>query len=555
MRITDLRGRVQALWQRASLPLGTELLALLASLYFALACNGAFWSALTARTATGPADTAHLVFFTGLLLVGLHWLLLLLVINRWTAKPLLVLLFCLTAPAVYFMSKYGVYLDKPMVRNIFETDLREASELFDRAMVPYWLGYALLPALVVWRVRIVRTSLPRAFALRAASLLVAVVMVAAGIWPVMNQLVPTFREHKELRYLVTPSNFVISSARLVAAQSVALAGEPGQHEAIAADAYRGTTTTGRRPRAIVLVIGETVRAANWGLNGYARQTTPKLAARGLVNFRSDVSCGTDTATSLPCMFSVQGRAHYDEDEIRHSESLLHVLHRVGVDVLWRDNQSGCKGVCVGLPVEDVSTSADPGFCDGNRCLDGILLLGIKERIASAQGETLIVLHMLGNHGPAYFQRYPADFRRFTPTCDTTDLASCSHVALVNTYDNAILYTDHVLAALIDELEGVETHDTAMIYVSDHGESLGEKNLYLHGVPYAIAPDEQTHVPMVMWLSAGLAESRRIDLSCLARLAQTETVSHDYLFHTLLGLFDVQTQAYDAGLDTMAACRN
>lgn len=547
MTSADPQSRFQAR------PMHTEWLALLASLFFTLTCNGAFWSALTAHKPLFSADTVVLVFFTGLLMTGLQWLLLLLLINRWTVKPLLLVLLGLSAPAIYFMSKYGLYLDKSMVRNIFETDVREASELFDWAMLPYWLGYALVPGFLLWRIPIARSTFRRALGRRVMSLLSAFAMVAIGLWPVMDQLVPTFREHKELRYLVTPSNFIVSSVRLMASPSASLAGEPRTREVIAADAHRPVPTE-RRAQAIVLVVGETVRAANWGLNGYARQTTPELAAQELFNFPDVISCGTDTATSLPCMFSLYGRAHYDEDRIRRSESLLHVLHRVGIDVLWRDNQSGCKGVCDGLPTENLSTATETDLCDGNRCFDGILLQGLKERIAAAPGDILIVLHMLGNHGPAYYQRYPSDFRRFSPTCDTTDLASCSHDALVNTYDNAILYTDHVLNTLIEDLKTVTTHDTAMLYVSDHGESLGEKNLYLHGFPYAIAPDEQTHVPMVMWLSSELTTSRHLDRSCLARSAHTATLSQDHLFHTLLGLFDVQTTSYDVTLDMMATCR-
>lgn len=554
MRITDLWRRARARWPSYGQPMRTETLALIASLFFTLACNGAFWAALTAQKSWLSFDTGYLLIFTSLLMTGLQWLLLLLVINRWTAKPLLILLFCLTAPAVYFMSKYGVYLDKSMLRNIFETDAREASELLDWAMLPYWLGYAVVPAALLWHVKVAHTSLKHAAAARAASLLAAVVMVVAGVWPVMNQLVPTLREHKELRYLVTPSNYIIATVRVMAAQPVALAGERPAREVIAADARRAHSAAGRKPRAFVLVVGETVRSTDWGLNGYPRQTTPELAARDLVNYRSVRSCGTDTATSLPCMFSLYGRQHYDEDKIHNSESLLHVLNRVSVAVRWRDNQSGCKGVCDGLPTEDVSSAADPVLCDGQRCFDGILLQGLKAQIESAQGDTLIVLHMLGNHGPAYYQRYPSAFRRFTPTCDTTDLSECSHEALVNTYDNAILYTDHVLATLINDLKSITTHDTGMLYVSDHGESLGEKNLYLHGVPYVIAPDEQTHVPMAMWLSPGLAGTRHLDLACLARSAQTGDVTHDNLFHTLLGLFDVQTQAYDASLDLMKGCQ-
>jgi lipid A ethanolaminephosphotransferase len=161
--------------------------------------------------------------------------------------------------------------------------------------------------------------------------------------------------------------------------------------------------------------------------------------------------------------------------------------------------------------------------------------------------------MLGNHGPAYYQRYPEEFRRFTPTCDTTDLASCSRVALINTYDNAILYTDHVLAKLIADLKGITTHDTGMLYVSDHGESLGENNLYLHGIPHVFAPREQTHVPMIMWISPDFMADQQLDGACLDRLASTQAVSHDYLIHTLLQLFDIQTMSYEPALDLTATC--
>jgi lipid A ethanolaminephosphotransferase len=233
--------------------------------------------------------------------------------------------------------------------------------------------------------------------------------------------------------------------------------------------------------------------------------------------------------------------------------MLHVLARAGVDVEWRDNQSGCKGVCAGLPFESFADRTTAGLCAGGRCFDEILLEGLAERIARSSGDLLIVLHLLGNHGPAYYQRYPPTFRRFEPTCDTTDVGACERQALINTYDNAILYTDHVLGLTLDILGAVTTHDAALIYVSDHGESLGEHNLYLHGVPHAIAPSEQTHVPLVAWFAAGTAPALGLDLDCLRRRA-TEPASHDDLFHTALGLFDVGTVAYDRAYDLTAGCR-
>jgi lipid A ethanolaminephosphotransferase len=308
-----------------------------------------------------------------------------------------------------------------------------------------------------------------------------------------------------------------------------------------------------------MVVGETARAASWGLSGYARQTTPQLAqVPGLLNFADVTACGTSTEVSLPCMFAPVGRRDYDEARIRGSQSLLHVVARAGVQVLWRDNQSGCKGVCEGLPSEAVSAATAPGLCQGGRCWDEALVRGLDERLralgATPDTTQLLVLHMLGNHGPSYFRRYPAAFERFTPTCRDDDLGRCTREQIVNAYDNALLYTDHVLATLIATLAArSELVDSTLLFVSDHGESLGEKNLFLHGVPHAIAPREQTQVPMVMWWSEGFGHDTGLDTACVRQRA-TQHAEHDHLFHTLLGWLDVRTALYQPSLDLMTGCR-
>jgi lipid A ethanolaminephosphotransferase len=212
-------------------------------------------------------------------------------------------------------------------------------------------------------------------------------------------------------------------------------------------------------------------------------------------------------------------------------------------------------VCEGLPKQTMGAADDPALCDGERCLDEILLHGLDAWIDKlGPGPHLLVLHQLGNHGPAYYKRYPPAFRRFVPTCDSADLRTCSREQIVNAYDNALLYTDHVLARLVALLKSHEdTIDTAMLYVSDHGESLGENNLFLHGLPYAIAPSQQTHVPMVMWLSGPYVRDFNVDTACLRRRA-AQPAQHDNLFHTVLGLLDVRTQLYDRALDLAADCR-
>jgi lipid A ethanolaminephosphotransferase len=330
--------------------------------------------------------------------------------------------------------------------------------------------------------------------------------------------------------------------------------ERGPRLRIAGDARQLPRATGARPRLLVIVVGETARAANWGLDGYVRQTTPELARTpGVVNFPDVTACGSSTEVSLPCMFSVYGRESYDKAAIRGHESLLHLLSRVGIQVLWRDNQSGCKGVCDGLPTQRPDAARDPDYCNALRCLDGILLSPDSALSGDGRHDQVVVLHMLGNHGPNYNDRIPGRFRHYLPVCESADLGDCSRSQIVNAYDNALLYTDHLLASAIAQLQRQADYDTALLYVSDHGESLGENGLYLHGMPYAIAPAEQLKVPMLAWLSPGFATATGIDGACLARHA-LQPITHDSLFHSVLGAMDVATAAYRADRDVFAACR-
>jgi lipid A ethanolaminephosphotransferase len=317
-----------------------------------------------------------------------------------------------------------------------------------------------------------------------------------------------------------------------------------------------STTDPGKPRVLVLVLGETARAANFSLLGYPRNTNPELAGLDVFAFGGVSSCGTATEVSVPCMFSPYGRADYDERRIRQSEGLLDVLVHAGYAVKWRDNQSGCKGVCRGAGVDYRKLDAKfaPELCDADECFDGILVKSLDAELATVRDNTVIVLHMMGNHGPAYYRRYPDAFRQFRPDCRTATLRDCDRAEVVNAYDNAILYTDHVLAGLVASLrEHSADVDGAMLYVSDHGESLGESGLYLHGIPYAIAPDFQTHVPMIAWLSPEFAATEGLARNC-TRQAAGQPLSHDNLFDTVLGLMSVETVAYRPERDVLHSCR-
>jgi lipid A ethanolaminephosphotransferase len=530
-----------------------EQLLFIASLFWLLAANRLFFAAaLRERTLSEPA-TWGFAAALAVLVLAIHFLLLGLVANRWSVKPLLAVLIVVTALASFYMQSFGVYLDPTMVRNVLKSDVAEARELISWPLVLHLLLYAGLPLLLLSRVRIRNRSLAKAMLWRVAALALAAIAAVAALLSIFQPFSSLMRNHKEMRYLITPSNYLWSAAAVGMAEAK---GAAAPRQPLGLDAQPGPSWAQQgKPRLLVLVVGETARAANWGLNGYARQTTPELAARSdVISFTKVTSCGTNTETSLPCMFAPIGRRDYDEARIRGSESLLHLLARAGVDVHWRDNQSGCKGVCEGLSQDMVVELNPPGLCKDGRCLDEGLLVGLEERLAKAKGTQLLVLHQLGNHGPSYFRRYPDAFARFQPACQSDDLRKCSREEIVNAYDNALLYTDHLLARLIGKLQaGADTVDSAVVYVSDHGESLGESNLFLHGMPYAIAPAVQTQVPMLMWFSGGWRASAGLDEACLRQRA-AEPAAHDHLFHSLMGLLDVRSAVYAPDYDLSRTCR-
>jgi lipid A ethanolaminephosphotransferase len=537
----------------AGLALHVETLVLLAAVFMLAVGNGPYWrSALAGR----DWNAAGTWLFAGAMFVGFttfYFAFIAVFANRYTVRPLLALLLVVTAAASYYMDRYAIYLDRAMLANVLATNYKEARELVGWGPAIHIFLFGVVPAGLVWLPRLKTRAWRRAVVVRIGWIAIALALCVASLLLVFAEFASLMRNHRELRNLLTPGNVVASLIGNAFAHSTR-ANEP--RIVVAPDAkVVARAAAAQRPTLFVLVVGETARAQNFSLNGYARTTNPELAKRNVIDFPQATSCGTSTEVSLPCMFSPFGRAHYDEDKILSHETVLHVLARTGVNVLWRDNQSGCKGVCDGLPAEQLDHSAVDSLCAEGQCLDEILLNGMDRVLRDRHGNTLVVMHQLGSHGPAYFKRYPALFKRFTPACESEDLRVCSAGEIVNAYDNSLLYTDYFLGKLIDYLDAAQaTHDTAMLYVSDHGESLGEGGLYLHGMPWAIAPDVQTHVPFVMWLSPAFRRDTGVNEACLRAEAAKQAVSHDNLFHSLLGIFDVQTRAYERGLDLFAPCR-
>ena len=534
-------------------------LVVLVSVWLATACNVPLWREVAALPGhTGLRGASFGLAFAVIVAAGNVALLSLLAWGR-GLKPALVLVVLMAALGTYFMLSYGIVIDASMLTNVLQTDVREAGDLLNWRLAATVLALAAPPLWWLLQRPVRPLGALRHVAHNGLLLLGAVVVLVASLLLVFQDFASTMRNHTQLRYLINPLNSVYALGHIA---TKPLRIDTSTMLPLGRDAQLGASYAGQtKPPLLVLVLGETARSANFGLNGYARPTTPLLSARSdLVSATNAWSCGTSTAASLPCMFSHLGRDGF-EGRKTNSETLLDVLQHAGLAVLWVDNQSGCKGVCDRVAQTSTTALKDPVLCPDGECSDPIMLKVLEERIAALPAEqrargTVVVLHQMGSHGPAYYKRSDASLKRFGPECTSNALQECDQAQVVNAYDNSIVATDHFLNATIQWLETqADKAQTAMVYVSDHGESLGEGNLYLHGLPYAIAPDVQKQVPWITWLSPAMQSRSGVATACLQKDLAQRRITHDGYFHAVLGLMDVQSTVYQAEQDIYAPCRN
>jgi lipid A ethanolaminephosphotransferase len=461
---------------------------------------------------------------------------------RRTIKPVLVFLFTLSAVTAYFMDTYNVIIDRDMIVNVLATNPAESADLLTPRLLAYLLLLGVLPSAFLLRLEIRPQTTVAALRSRAMLVGGALLLTVALIFLSSGFYASFFREHKVLRYYsnpATPLHAAYGFTRMHAASAQAAL------QAIGEDAQIHPADIERE--LVILVVGETARADRFSLNGYTRDTNPQLADEDVVSFRHMSACGTSTAISVPCMFAIYGRDDFSNEKADSTENLLDVLKHAGINMLWRDNNSSSKGVADRIPTEDYRSPKTNPICD-LECRDEGMLAGLQDFIdRQTSGDILIILHQMGSHGPAYFKRYPSEFRVFEPTCETSQLDSCGHAEIGNSYDNTILYTDHFLARVIALLRNNDEHfETAMLYASDHGESLGESGVYLHGLPYFVAPDAQTHVPAILWFG------KNYDGADVRTMRQLRDIhfSHDHIFHTVLGMFEIDAGIYDPEKDLL-----
>ncbi len=529
--------------------LDSKLVTVITALYILAFTNFTFW-----KKGYGYfAGHEYQLYLLGIALFALHITLMLLFSAKYILKPFYIFLIITAAAASHFTDTYGTLINTDMIRNAATTTGNEAKHLFTLKYFTNMVLFGFLPAALLLWTKV--TYAPFWVKLKKDSLLAVSSLVLTAVLVILHyaSYSSTFREKKDFMGSLNPSAPVVSTFKYVKSlfKNRNIVVQP-----IGLDAKKGSLSAGlKKNRLTIIIAGETARTQNFSLNGYKVNTNPEMKARNVISFKNVTSCGTATAVSLPCMFSQYTRSSYSHYKGLSTENVADVMKHAGLTVEWWDNNTGDKGIGKRIKSINISHEDDPKHCQGGECRDSIFLKHLKAYIPKIKGDTVIIMHQIGSHGPTYYLRYPKEFEKFKPACRTAEFAHCSYEQIVRSYDNTILFTDHVVASMIDMLkEHSDTLSTSLLYMSDHGESLGENGLYLHGFPYMIAPETQTRVPFIAWFSDEFSKDNRLDISCI-RASEKTPASHDNLFHSILGVMDVETSVYKKKLDIFAQCRD
>ncbi|QOR62981.1 phosphoethanolamine--lipid A transferase [Sulfurovum indicum] len=493
-----------------------------------------------------PLQFNNISFLISLVFVltALIILLVTLVSAKWTTKPVLIFILLVSSLTNYFMNSYHIIIDDSMIRNTLQTDLNESMDLLTLKQVLYFFFLGVLPSYLVYKTPVRYRSLKKELLAKTKTILISLVVIIGCILIFSKHYTSFFREHKPLRFSTNPTYWIYSIGNYI---NKTVNNGPIVVKALGTDA-KVADTDKRHKKLVIMVVGEAARADHFSLNGYEKKTNPLLEKEDIINFSNMYSSGTSTAEAVPCMFSIFDRSSYNYKKGICNENVLDVLnHTKAVSILWRDNNSDSKGVALRVPYENYRTPEKNTVCSDGECRDIGMLVGLDKYIEENKDkDILIILHQMGNHGPAYYKRYPKEFEKFTPVCKTNQLEECTKEEISNAYDNAILYTDYFLSQVIDFLKKYDrSRKTAMIYMSDHGESLGENGIYLHGLPYFMAPDAQIHIGSLMWFGEKI--KKEIDVKTIEQNKEKK-YSQDYLFDSLLGLFNVKTEVYNQKRD-------
>lgn len=508
-------------------------------LYNLLAFNSVFFAKI--YDLSSPVFTVG-TFFTVWILGTVACLIL---FHKITVKPLSYLFLLINSSLFYFIKTYNVSIDEEMLRNALETNVAETADLLNLTWLLYVLILGVLPCYIIHRFLNIK---PLKWYNTIGIAMALIGIVIAIIFPNLQKVAPFVRSNKPAKYLLIPVNYIGA----IISYTKHYYRENHEFVPVGTDARLEEYWNNGKKNLIIFAIGETARAANFSFNGYERQTNAPLESfkNNIINYTHATSCGTSTAVSVPCMFSKDSRTDYSNGSLAYTENLLDIMQRGGYSVIWLENNSDCKSVCTRVK----SLKPCSLYTDSHECFDDVLIPEIGKNLSPEPQNTIIVMHQIGSHGPKYYKRYPEEMAQYTPVCNTEKLNECTREQLINTYDNTIYYTSHILAEIIKEAEKYKKdYNVMIIYASDHGESLGENNIYLHSAPYSIAPKEQTEIPFFIWAEDSTLKGLNLDKQCLIKNAEN-SVSHDNIFHSLLGISGIRTKEYNQQLDLFNLCK-
>lgn len=434
---------------------------------------------------------------------------------RSIGKWLLILTLNISAICVYFINTYGVIIDKTMIGNVFNTRFEESSSFFSIGLIAYLLFLGIVPSVFVYKIKVIYVSFKKFLVTVFLTLifLLSLVYVSSASWLWID------KHSKTLGGLVMPWSYIVNTNRFFYHKK-----QENEQQILLPDAK----IENNEKSVVVLVIGESARSQNFSLYGYEKDTNPLLSKiKNVQSFKAE-SCATYTTAGVKCILEYKNTG-------KLFEILPNYLFRNDVDVVWRTTNWGEPTV----KIKNYQGKKDlKKICEGAGCeYDEVLLAGLKEQIlASKKSKILVVLHTSTSHGPTYSKKHPPEFNKFMPVCNSVELSKCSEEELINAYDNTIVYTDYILASLIEELKLLKDYNSSMIYISDHGESLGENNLYMHGIPISIAPKEQVNIPFITWVSDN---SRK--------LKENEMLSQHNIFHSVLDFLSIESPIYDENM--------
>jgi lipid A ethanolaminephosphotransferase len=433
-------------------------------------------------------------------------------LSRYVGKFLMVLFFIINSIAVYFINTYGVILDESMIGNVLNTKFEELISFFSMKLILYLIFFGIIPSIYIVKVKIITVVWKKFLITISLTLLflLSLIFANASNWLWID------KNSKTLGGLAMPWSYTVNISLFYVHQY-----KSNQKEILLPNA----TLKDNQKSVVVLVIGESARSQNFSLYGYNKNTNPLLSKIPNVSHFNATSCATYTTAGVKGILS-----HSDSGDLY--EILPNYLYRNNVEVVWRTTNWGEPPVHIKNYQKREELLSQ---CKGEGCeYDELLLTELKEQIkASKNNKVLIVLHTSSSHGPTYSKKYPPKFENFKPVCNSVELGNCSQAELINAYDNTIVYTDYLLSKVIEDLKELKEFHSAMIFVSDHGESLGEKNLYMHGIPLSIAPKEQYEIPFIVWTSDGSKQ-----------LKPNKLVSQYYVFHSILNFLGVQSPIYD-----------